>query len=128
MLNYLTWDMLLSFCLKSGCLNDFEGFWVCRLLFLIYKLVLKGLHRQSDFSPRKSHRSAFKLCSKKVKRFTLLFISFDRKSIQQAPRASPRRKLKCHRFWMVKMHSKIHMCQWVIVPLIASFWFDVVKQ
>ena len=41
---------------------------------------------------------------------------------------SPWRKLKPHSFWMVKMRSKIHRCQPETVPLIASFWLDVVKQ
>ena len=63
-----------------------------------------------QFSPRKSHRSDFKLRSKKVERFMLLFLPSDRKSIPR-PGASPRRKLKSLSSWTVKMRSKIHTCQ-----------------
>ena len=43
-------------------------------------------------------------------------------------RASPRRKLKSHSFLMVKMRSKIDAYQPETVPLIASFWLDVINQ
>ena len=41
---------------------------------------MKGLQCRSDFSPQKSHRSALKLRSKKVKRFTFLLVPSNRKS------------------------------------------------
>ena len=121
-----TCDILLSFSLKSGffwaILKDFE--------FAIYCSLLRRKREESLFwkgssaiFPPKSHRSAFKLCRKKVERYTLLFVPHDRKSIQKARSyiASPRRKLKSHSFWTVKMRRRIHTCKWQIVLLIASF-------
>ena len=103
----------MSFSLKSGffwaILKDFE--------FAIYCSLLRRKREESLFwkgssaiFPPKSHRSAFKLCRKKVERYTLLFVPHDRKSIQKARSyiASPRRKLKSHSLWTVKMRRKIH--------------------
>ena len=91
MFNYRTCSKLSSFCLKNDCLSDFEGLWVRRLVFLI----IEGQGRNpcferapspEQFSPRKSHRSAFKLCSIKVERFTLLLVPSDGKSIPKVRR------------------------------------------
>ena len=59
-----------AFCLKSSFLSDFEPFWVRRLLFLITERqgrnpCFERAPAPERFFPRKSHRSAFKLCSKK---------------------------------------------------------------
>ena len=59
-----------SFCLKSSFLSDFEGFGVRRLLFLITERqgrnpCFERAPAPERFFPRKSHCSAFKLCSKK---------------------------------------------------------------
>ena len=88
--------MLSSFCLKSGFLNESERFWVRLLLFFIIEgqgrnPYFERVPAPERFFPRKSHRFAFKLCSKKVERFTLLLVPFDRKSSKR-PGASPGRK------------------------------------
>ena len=44
------------------------------------------------------------------------------------PGASLRRKLKSPSFWTVKMRSKVHTCQSETVPLIPTFWLDIVNQ
>ena len=93
---YLTCDMLSSFCFKSGFLSEFERFWVRRLLFFIIEgqgrnPYFERVPAPERFFPRKSHRFAFKLCSKKVERFTLLLVPSDRKSSKR-PGASPGRK------------------------------------
>ena len=69
-------------------LKDFEFAVYCSLGGI---LVLKGLQRRSDFFPRKSHRSAFKLCSKKVESFSL-YHPIENPSKRTG--ASARRKLK----------------------------------
>ena len=68
-------------------LSDFEGVWVRRWLFVIIEgqgrnPCLKRAPAPERFFPRKWHRSAFKLRSKKVENFTLLLVPSDRKSIQ----------------------------------------------
>ena len=55
MSNYFTCVTLASSCLKSGFLNDFEIFWVRRLLLLTIEgqgrnPCFEGLQRRSDFS------------------------------------------------------------------------------
>ena len=87
-------------------LKDFDFF---RFLFLIIEgqgrnPCLERAPAPERFSSRKSHRFASKLRCIKVERFTLLLVPSDRKSIQKV--RSPRRKLKSHSFWTVKMHSK----------------------
>ena len=72
----------------------------------------KGSSTGAIFFPRKSHRSAFKLCSKKVERFTLLLVpSIPIENLPKRPGDNPRRKLKSHGVWTVKMCTKIHTCQ-----------------
>ena len=111
----------------------FEEVWVRRWLFLI----IEGQGRNPCFErapaperffPRKSHCSAFKLRSKKVERFMLLTSDLLIENPSKRSRANPRRKLKSHSFWTVKMHSKIRMCQPETVPLTGSFCLDVVDQ
>ena len=92
--------MLSSFSLKSGV---FERFWriLCSPFTVLY------IRRKTEdpcferapvrfFFP-KSHRSAFKLCRKKVERYTLLFVPLDQKSIQKA-RSQPSKKIKIPQF------------------------------
>ena len=100
---------------RKRLLSNFEGFWVQRLLFLIIerqgrKPCFERALAPEQFCPRKSHRSYFKLRSKKVERFMFLLVPSDRKSIPR-PGASPRIKLKSLSSWTVKMRSKIHTCQ-----------------
>ena len=72
-------------------LSDFEGFWVHRLLFLI----IEGEGRYpcferapppEQFSLRKLYHFAFKLRINKVKRFTLLLVPSNWKSIEKVRR------------------------------------------
>ena len=109
---------------QKGYLSDLESFWVHRLLFLFNRrtrveAIFQKAPAPEQFCPRKSHRSAFKLCSRKAERFTLLPIPRDRKSIQMAWN-EPSKKLKSHSFWTVKMCSKNYTCQTEIVLLVAS--------
>ena len=69
----------------------------------------------SSFTAKRSKDSGFSL-----------YLQIENPS--KRSRASPRRKLKFHRFQAVKMCSKIHACQPETVPLSASFWLDVVNQ
>ena len=110
--------------------SDFGGFWVHPLRFLI----IEGQGRYScferapaleQFSLRKLHHFAFKLRVNKVKRFCL-YPPIENPWKKSG--GSPWRKLKPHSFLTVKMCSKIHRYQPETVPLIASFWLDVVKQ
>ena len=74
--------------------------------------------------PPKSHRSAFKLRSIKVKRF---FSYLPMENPSKRSGASPRRKSKSHSIRATEMHNKIHTCQPQTVTLIASFWLDDVR-
>jgi len=85
--------------------------WKTREETLFWKGSSAGL-----FFPPKSHRSAFKLPSMKVKRFTFLLVPSNRKSIR--PGASPRRKSKSHSIRTTGMRSKILICQRQTVALI----------
>ena len=86
-LNYLTCDMLLSFCFKNCFFSNFERF-LSSSPFTVpnsrktreESLFWKGSRTGAIFSPKLSHHPAFKLCSKKVERFTLLLLPSDRKS------------------------------------------------
>ena len=130
---YFTCGILSYLCLKRGInQSDLESFLVHRLLFLFNRRtrvesIFWKAPAPEQLSPRKSHRSSFKLCSRKAKRFTLLPIPRNWKSIQMAWN-KPAKNLKPHSFWSVKMCSQNYTCQPEIVLLVASFWLDVVKQ
>ena len=121
------------FAWKAVFLSGFERFWVRRLLFLI---LIKGQGRnpyferapaQERFFPENHiapHSNFAAKRSKDSRSFSYLLIENPSKR----PEASPGRKLKSYSFWTVKMRSKLHTCQWEIVPLIASFWLDVINQ
>ena len=90
MLNYLTCSVWSSFCLKSGFLSDFEWIWVRRWLFHIIEgqgrnPCFERVPAPEQFFPPKSHRSAFKLRSIKVKRFTILSRTFQSKIHPNGP-------------------------------------------
>ena len=129
MLNCLTCGILSSFC---SFLSDFEGFWVCCLLFLIiegqgqnpYFELLQHL-RNFPLENRIALLSIFTAKRLKDSRF-FSFLPIENPS--KRPGASPRGKLNSHSFWNVKMRNKIHMCQSETVFLIVSYWVNVVKQ
>ena len=108
-MNYLTCGISSSFCNKSGFLSDFEGLLFRRLLFLIEGQGRNPCFERASaperFSPRKSHRSAFKLPSKKVERFTLLHVPSDQKSIQKV-QSLPSEKIKISQFLTAKMRRQ----------------------
>ena len=135
MLCYLTYGKLSSFCLWSSILRallkDVQSlFTVPRNRRTRVESMFWTAPAPQRFFPRKSHRSAFKLRRRRVERFKLLnifsYLPIENPSVRLW--ASPRRKLKSHSFWTVKMYSKIYTCQPETVPLIASFWLDIAKQ
>ena len=99
-------------------LSNFERFWVRRLLFLI----VEGQGRnpcferapgRERFSPWKSHHPAFKLCSKKVERFTLLLLPSDRKSWLSSD-ASLRRTVRGGPNGVHLRESYVYCLLWVV--------------
>ena len=82
---------------------------------------------QWSFFPKKSNCSAFKLHSLEVKRFTILLVPSNWKSIQVAW-SYPLKKSKSHSIQATGMRSKIHTCQPQTVLLIAPFWLENIRQ
>ena len=120
---------------QQGYLSDLESFLVNRLLFLFNRRtrvesIFWKAPAPEQFFPRKSHRSAFKLRSRKAERFIFLPIPRNQKSIQMAWNESSK-KLKSPSFSWSKCVARINTCLPEIVLLVASFWFswlDVVEQ